>query len=368
MIPTTTIDRIKSETDVRELLAGILGPPDRQSGADHFWRCPFHDDNDPSFSATNEMYHCFGCQESGDAIQFIMDYYDKSFRDAIIQLNHGHAPDEQLTKEQSLQYAQQKAERYKIQLENAKRRYKTAIHELRSAEIDLVFHNNGHRELWHDRYGIIDSTIRYYRLGYCPDFEYQHRDETHTSETLTIPFYRPATQYQLTNLRHRLLQPNGAGKYRPHRAKLGQPLFFANLNRRDIPNVILVEGEIKAAVLWQYLLREFTEAEFPESSWLMHNTQIIGIPGLSVSQNNLPVFDEPETIWLFLDPDAYVPTGERGNWKPSKADMLAAKLGAEKCRMVQLPGKPDDLMVEGILKPRDMYHLMKNARRIETVV
>ena len=33
-------------------------------------RCPFHDDDNPSFSVNlkNGMYHCFGCNEQGNLL------------------------------------------------------------------------------------------------------------------------------------------------------------------------------------------------------------------------------------------------------------------------------------------------------------
>jgi DNA primase len=37
--------------------------------------CPFHSEKSPSFSINPEMqvYFCFGCQASGDAITFVRD-------------------------------------------------------------------------------------------------------------------------------------------------------------------------------------------------------------------------------------------------------------------------------------------------------
>ena len=47
--------------------------------------CPFHKDDTASFSIWKKknLYHCFGCQDSGDAIHFIMKYLGYGFKDAV---------------------------------------------------------------------------------------------------------------------------------------------------------------------------------------------------------------------------------------------------------------------------------------------
>lgn len=45
--------------------------------------CPFHTENTPSFSVKGNRYKCFGCEKSGDTIQFVMDLYKMNFVDAV---------------------------------------------------------------------------------------------------------------------------------------------------------------------------------------------------------------------------------------------------------------------------------------------
>ncbi len=47
--------------------------------------CPFHDERTPSFviSPEKNIYHCFGCGVSGDALQFLQEYKKLSFKEAI---------------------------------------------------------------------------------------------------------------------------------------------------------------------------------------------------------------------------------------------------------------------------------------------
>lgn len=80
-------DEIKSKVDLGTLVSsyGITLKP--KSGA--LWGCcPFHNEKTPSFEVdvTRGTYHCFGCGESGDAIEFVKKMEGLSFGDAIRKL------------------------------------------------------------------------------------------------------------------------------------------------------------------------------------------------------------------------------------------------------------------------------------------
>jgi P4 family phage/plasmid primase-like protien len=46
-------------------------------------KCPFHGDNDPSFTVYDSGYNCFGCGEHGDVIDFVMKIERIDFKAAI---------------------------------------------------------------------------------------------------------------------------------------------------------------------------------------------------------------------------------------------------------------------------------------------
>ncbi|GAA1926284.1 DNA primase [Streptomyces sodiiphilus] len=50
--------------------------------------CPFHDEKSPSFhvSPSKGLYHCFGCQEGGDTLDFVMKLEHLSFSEAVERL------------------------------------------------------------------------------------------------------------------------------------------------------------------------------------------------------------------------------------------------------------------------------------------
>ena len=58
----------------------------------YFGLCPFHDERTPSFSDVSpdeKLYHCFGCQASGNAFTFVMEIEGVDFSAALEMLGRG---------------------------------------------------------------------------------------------------------------------------------------------------------------------------------------------------------------------------------------------------------------------------------------
>jgi DNA primase len=57
----------------------------RRNGSQFMGRCPFHEDNSPSFSVNpvDKVYHCFGCGVGGDAFSFVMEKEGLDFAQSI---------------------------------------------------------------------------------------------------------------------------------------------------------------------------------------------------------------------------------------------------------------------------------------------
>jgi DNA primase len=61
----------------------------RRAGANsYFGNCPFHDERTGSFhvSPDEKLYHCFGCEASGDAFKFVMETEGLHFTEALESL------------------------------------------------------------------------------------------------------------------------------------------------------------------------------------------------------------------------------------------------------------------------------------------
>jgi DNA primase len=80
-------DELKKRTDLVALFESF-GVHLEKKGASYMGRCPFHDDKNPSLSVdpVKGLYHCFGCGESGDAIELVKKLKSLSFREAVSYL------------------------------------------------------------------------------------------------------------------------------------------------------------------------------------------------------------------------------------------------------------------------------------------
>ena len=56
-------------------------------------RCPFHDDRTPSLKFYDDHYYCFGCQATGDVIDFVARYFDVSSYEAAKKLEEDFSVD-----------------------------------------------------------------------------------------------------------------------------------------------------------------------------------------------------------------------------------------------------------------------------------
>lgn len=77
------LDEIKQNISVVDVIESYI--PLRKNGANYVSNCPFHDENTPSFIVNNKkgIWHCFGCDMGGNAIDFIMRYEKVEFTEAV---------------------------------------------------------------------------------------------------------------------------------------------------------------------------------------------------------------------------------------------------------------------------------------------
>ena len=83
------MNRVDKNT-IRAYVASRLGEIKNHSyGYDQYF-CPFHSDgSSPSFTVYNDHFYCFGCQKKGSIIDFVMEYDNVDFYEAINRITGG---------------------------------------------------------------------------------------------------------------------------------------------------------------------------------------------------------------------------------------------------------------------------------------
>jgi len=82
-IPEATIHEIRDRADIVALISRHVDL--KQAGRNWKGLCPFHNEKSPSFNvnADRQIFHCFGCEAGGDAIEFLIRYENLTFPEAV---------------------------------------------------------------------------------------------------------------------------------------------------------------------------------------------------------------------------------------------------------------------------------------------
>lgn len=84
-IPNEIVNQILSEVNIVDLINSYI--PLQKRGNNYLCACPFHEDNNPSFSVseTKQIFKCFSCGRAGNIYSFIQEYEHVGFVDAVIK-------------------------------------------------------------------------------------------------------------------------------------------------------------------------------------------------------------------------------------------------------------------------------------------
>ncbi|HEY2142551.1 MAG TPA: DNA primase [Solirubrobacteraceae bacterium] len=158
---STSKDRVRDAVDFVELVSARTelrrAGPSRYEGL-----CPFHDERTPSFGIdpTQKVYHCFGCQASGDAFTFVQETEGVDFKGALELLAERYGVE--LEREQEDPREAERRRRRERLLELLARTaayYERCLWEAKEAR--------GAREYLQGR-GLSEAILREFRVGYAP--------------------------------------------------------------------------------------------------------------------------------------------------------------------------------------------------------
>lgn len=162
MIKQEDISKILDATEIVDVINSFV--PLRKRGVNYLGNCPFHNEKTPSFtvSPSKGIFKCFGCGESGNAVNFIMKHEHYSYPEALRFLANKYGIE---IKEEELSNEAKTLQDEKDALfhvtEFAQRYF-----------ADNLFNDNEGRKIGLSYFierEIKEETIKRWGLGYCKD-------------------------------------------------------------------------------------------------------------------------------------------------------------------------------------------------------
>ncbi|MEC7368712.1 MAG: DNA primase [Pseudomonadota bacterium] len=159
MIPSAFIDDLLARTDIVEIIESRVTL--KKTGQNYSGLCPFHQEKSPSFSVSQDkqFYYCFGCQASGSALTFLMEFERLDFISSVEALAARlglSVPDDR--QRQSSEESQRRKS-VLLQLEKAADFYRLQLrsHEQRAKAVDYLKNR-----------GLSGPIARDFGLGFAP--------------------------------------------------------------------------------------------------------------------------------------------------------------------------------------------------------
>jgi DNA primase len=158
LIPDNCLEDILSRVNIVDVISAYT--PLKKAGRNFKACCPFHEEKTPSFvvSADRQIYHCFGCGESGNAFKFLMRHERMEFLEAVELL----------------------AKKAGVVLPETKKQDQTAVNFVNQLykvnELAAAFYENNlslppakHAKDYLGKRGLTEESLKLFKLGFVPD-------------------------------------------------------------------------------------------------------------------------------------------------------------------------------------------------------
>ena len=155
------IEEVRQKNDIVDVVSQYVRLTRR--GSTYFGLCPFHNEKTPSFSVTpgKQMYYCFGCGAGGNVYNFIMEYENYTFGEALKHL--ADRAGVELPKIEYSREVREKAEQRAELLEINKQAAQYYYYQLRTEGGKIGYQYLSGR-------GLSEETMRKFGLGYSDTF------------------------------------------------------------------------------------------------------------------------------------------------------------------------------------------------------
>lgn len=280
MIAVHTIEEVKAAASCVDVLSEFLAL--KKAGANYECHCPFHDERTPSFkvSISKNIYKCFSCGKSGDAIQFLIEYNKLTYTGAIEHL----------------------AAKYHINLDMVDSTPKVYVKPSWKNNTDLT----EPIVKWFEGRSILQRTLKEMQIS--QGLEWMPQTQTERM-TMQFNYFRNG---ELWNIKYRDSKKN----FKLHK---DSELIFYNIDAiKDVDECYIVEGELDCLAMIEAGIKN-----------------VISVPngGVRKGENNLQYIDNCieeikhiKKFHLALDNDA--------NGRKLRED-IAERLGKDKCDYVE---------------------------------
>ena len=155
------IEEVRTKNDIVDVVSQYVKLT--RKGSSYFGLCPFHNEKTPSFSVTpaKQMYYCFGCGAGGNVFNFVMEYENYTFGEALSHL--AQRAGVELPKIEYSREAKEKAERKALLLAINKKAAQYFYYQLRREGGKAAYQYLTGR-------GLSEETIKKFGLGYSDKY------------------------------------------------------------------------------------------------------------------------------------------------------------------------------------------------------
>ena len=158
------IEKIKLKADIVNVIGEFL--PLKKRGRNFICNCPFHNEKTPSFVVSQEkqIYHCFGCNASGNIFTFLMEHEHMTFTEALKYL-----ADKYEVQLQNNYYYQGKDRSFNSKRDEKKERNYTIHQFVARYYYKKLYDEYGKEALAYARKrGLSKETLDKFKIGYAP--------------------------------------------------------------------------------------------------------------------------------------------------------------------------------------------------------
>ncbi|WP_157834906.1 DNA primase [Desulfofalx alkaliphila] len=157
-IPEEVVEEVLQKTDILQVISEHIKLTKR--GKYYFGRCPFHQEDTPSFSVTPEkqIFYCFGCNTGGNVFKFVALSEGLTYAEAIRKMADRAGVNIPEQKPKNSREQQQRQRAYKI-IAAAVDFYRFQLQQ-----------PQGRKALnYLKKRGLTDQVIETFQIGYAPD-------------------------------------------------------------------------------------------------------------------------------------------------------------------------------------------------------